>query len=543
MAVVRSVGAQARDEVDIPESANPDPSVRVRQVWRTDRLRRGSLGAAAAAGLLVATAVAAAPALVVVAVFVAVVGLFAAPRDRKNLLVALVPSAVVAAPFWLYLVRTWGDGGWRLLFAEPGVPAALGDPPAGWQLLLGHAQVPQEWFAVGGGAHPVLAWFATVAPWVFGGLLVVLACAALTRPRVIGGVRTAWLLAASGVVVGMFAVGQGAWPGPGASVVLLGLGGAALLGAPAGREVVVDAEPTRAARLARAGSAVVVTVLVLLPGAGAASWALDGLDGVQLGDLRAAPSGVVPAVGRQMQAFPRSARILQLGVDDGGATYSLLRADGTALIDSSAVVRAQDRAQPDRLDTLVAALGVGQEPGLAAQLADLGIGAVQVAPLVAGDQPSRQRGELVTTLDMVTGLERVTDGDGVLLWRVAVGDEPAPGWARLTDAAPADGGRAPTLAVLPSDGRSVDASVPAAPGPRTLVLAATANSAWHATVDGHRLTAVEADGLQAFEVPPEGGHLSVQLVGARTPLWFGVGGAILLVYVLLALPVGRRRGR
>ncbi len=543
LAVVRSVGAQARDVVDIPESANPDPSVRVRQLWRTDRLRRGSLGAAAAAGLLVATVVAAAPALVVVAVAIAVVGLFAAPRDRKNLVVALVPSAVVAAPFWLYLVRTWGDGGWRLLFAEPGATAGLGDAPAGWQLLLGHAQVPQAWFGAGADAHRVLAWLATVAPWVFGGLLVVLACAALARPRVVGGARTAWLLAASGVVVGMFAVGQGSWPGPGASVVLLGLGGAALLGAPKAREAVAAAEPTWAVRLGRAGSAVVLTALVLLPGAGAASWMADSLHGLHLGDLRAASSGVVPAVGRQMQAPPRSARILQLGRDDDGATYSLLRADGTALIDSSVVVRAQDRTEPDRLDALAAALDVGQETGLASQLADLGIGAVQVAPVPAGEQPDAHRGELVTTLDMVPGLDRVTDGDGVLLWRVSVGDEPAPGWARLTDAAPADGDRARTLAVLPSDGRSVDVRVPAAQDPRTLVLAATANPAWHATLDGHRLAAVEADGLQAFEVPPEGGHLTVQLVGARTPLWFGVGGVILLVYVLLALPVGRRRGR
>ncbi|WP_187289400.1 glycosyltransferase [Xylanimonas cellulosilytica] len=555
LALVRAVGAQARDEVEVPESANPDPEVRVRQVWRSDRLRRGSLGAAAAAGLLLAVAVSAAPVLLLVAVAVVAVGMVAAPRDRKNLLLALVPSAVVAAPFWMYVARTWTDGGWRLLLAEPGAVARTGEAPAGWQLLLGHAQVPQAWFGVGEGAHPLLVALADAAPWVFGGLVVVLALAALARPRVIGGVRTAWVVAAAGLVAGMLAVGQGAWAGPGASVVLLGLGGAALLGAPVAREALTDADRTGWVALRRGVGLLAVTVLVLLPGAGALSWTLDQADGLRLGDLRATGEAVVPAVGRQMQAAPRAARVLQLGHDDGasdgGGTadgggaaadgvlgYSLLRADGTALIDSSVVARAQDDATPDPVDTLVAALAVGQAPGLAAGLADLGIGAVQVRADADAD--------LVTTLDMVPGLERVTEGDGTLLWRVGGDPEPPPGWARLVDVPAEAGTRPATLAVLPSDGHRVTTNVPLADAPdqeRTLVLASAADRGWRATLDGRRLPVVEADGLQAFAVPPAGGTLRVEHVSARQPLWFGLGGGVLLVYVLLALPVGRRRGR
>ncbi|WP_165350356.1 glycosyltransferase [Xylanimonas protaetiae] len=538
LALVRSVGAQARDEVEVPESANPDPEARARQVWRSDRVRRGSLGAAAAAGLLLAVAVAGAPVLLPAVAVVVVLGMLAAPRDRRNLPLALVPSVVVAAPFWLHVLRTWDAGGWRLLLAEPGAPVPAGEAPAGWQLLLGHAQVPGAWFAVDAGAHPVLARLADAAPWVFGALVVLLALAALARPRVVGGARTAWLVAAVGMVAGMLAAAQGAWPGAGASLVLLGLGGAALLGAPVAREALADAERTGWTRARRGVGLVAVAVLVLLPGAGALSWTLAESHGRELGDLHATSAAVVPAVGRQMQAEPRAARVLELGhTGDGVVGYTLLRADGSALVDSSAVVRTSPAAA-DRLDSLVAALSVGQEAGLSTQLADLGVGAVQVQAHADPD--------LVTTLDMVPGLERVTEGDGTLLWRVAVEGEPAPGWARLTAGPPSADHRPTTLAAVPSDGRTVDTDVPPADAvapDRTLVLASAADRGWRATVDGRRLPVVDADGLQAFAVPAAGGHLEVEHAVVRQPLWLGIGGAVLLVYVLLALPVGRRRGR
>ncbi|RZS59987.1 GT2 family glycosyltransferase [Xylanimonas ulmi] len=545
LALVRAVGAQARDEVDVPESANPDPEARSRQRWRRERARHGSLGAAGAAGLLLAVAVCGAPVLLPVAAVAVLVAIVAAPRGRRKLPLALVPALAVGAPFWLLVVRTWSDGGWRLLFAEPGADVASQAAPTGWQLLLGQAQAPGAWFGASDGAHPVLHAAAQIAPYVLGGILLVLALAALVRRRVLAGTRTAWLLAAIGLVAGMGAVAVGQWPGVGASVVLLGLGGAALLGVPAQREAV--AERTRWSRVRSGAVALGVGALVLLPGAGAGSWAWGAVDGRDVGDLRATATPVVPAVGQQIQGAGRGARVLQVTRDEQGVLgYALLRADGSALVDSSVVVRARDagvvvgpeRAGRARLDALVAELGSGQAPGLAARLADVGVGAVQAPPDADPD--------LVTTLDMVPGLQRVTEGAGTRLWRVAVADEPAPGWARVTDGAPTARERPTTLAVLPSDGRSVRTDAPAASSPdqeRTLVLAAVADSGWRATLDGRRLPVVEADGLQAFAMPAEGGALVVEHVTSRQPWWFAAAGAVLLVYVLLALPVGRRRGR
>ena len=543
LAMVRAVGAQARDEVEVPESANPDPEARARQRWRRDRARHGSLGAAGAAGLLLAVAVAGAPVLLPVALVAVLIGLLLAPRDRRYLPLTLVPSLAVAAPFWLHVVRGWADGAWHLLLAEPGAVAPSGDAPAAWQLLLGHAQVPGTWFGVDDGAAPWLRTVADAGPWIFGALVVLLALAALARTQVLGGVRAGWLLAAVGVVAGALAAALDAWPGVGASLVLLGLGGAALLGAPVARDALTEAANAgegraRLRRLRRVAAGVAVAVLVLLPAAGAASWMLDAAHGRAVGSLRATADAVVPAVGRQMQEPGRSARVLQLARDDDGTlAWSLLRADGSWLIDSSVVLREAPRGS-ERLDSLVAELATGQVPGLAQRLADTGVGAVQV--------PAGGDAELATTLDMVPGLARVTEGERTLLWRVSVDGEPAPGWARLTDGAPSADSRPATLDVLPSDGRRVATDVPLATSPdqvRTLVLAATADPGWRATLDGARLPAVEADGLQAFEVPAEGGHVKVTFVDPYRTAWLAGGGAVLLVYVLLALPVGRRRGR
>ena len=82
---------------------------------------------------------------------------------------------------------------------------------------------------------------------------------------------------------------------------------------------------------------------------------------------------------------------------------------------------------------------------------------------------------------------------------------------------------------------------PAGTGPRVLVLAETADGDWRATLDGRSLRAVDAGWQQAFEIGPEGGHLVVTHdPPTRTP-WLALQAAVLLVTVLLALPVRRRR--
>ncbi|MFP3715052.1 glycosyltransferase [Puerhibacterium sp. TATVAM-FAB25] len=547
LAALRAVGVQARDVLDVPEARDPAEPAPERT---RERAPRGSLGALGAAGLLLAVAVCAAPVLLPVAVVAAVLGVLAAPRTRRYLPLALLPSVVVAAPFWLAVARTWSDGGWRLLLAEPGAAVPAGAAPQPWQLLLGLPAEPAAWFGLDEGGGPALAVVGLVGPCLLGGLVLLLALVALVGRRAAGGVRVAWFVALCGLAAGVLAVAAGAWPGPGASVVTLALGAAALLGVRAGLPAAGTEAGHPRRRVARSLAVAGLVVALVLPVAAAASWTLAEAHGHRVGDLRATATPVVPAVGRQMQDSGRNARVLQLERDDEGVVgYALMHADGTALTDASTVVRGRDAGTADlaagqpqagdgRLDAVAADLAAGQAPDLAPRLADLGVGAVQVPPGADRD--------LVTTLDMVAGLTRVTEGEGTLLWRVTPEGEPAPGWARLTDAAPGTGDRPEVLGVLSSHGLRVRDDVPVASDPETVrvvVLASAADPGWRATLDGRRLTAVEAGGLQAFEVPAEGGRLRVDYVDPRQPLWFAVGGAVLLVFVLLALPVGRRRGR
>jgi hypothetical protein len=553
LALVRSVGGQARDEVVVPgaraltESGTRMSRAAAREAAR--RATRGSLGAAGAAGLLLAVAVAGAPSLLLAAVTGVLAGLIVAPRDRWFLLLALLPSAVVAAPFWTYVARTWADGGWRLLLAEPGAPIAAGQAPSGWHLLLGQPGVPQPWFA--GRVPASVQGLAELAPWVFGIVVLVFAAASLMRRRGAGGARLAWFVAAIGVTLGMVAASQGQWTGPASSLVLLGLGGAALIGTRTKRRVaVVMLAHPRAGKLRavrRAGAAVVGVLLITVLGAGAASWVDAQVDGRRVGAIESTNQTVVPAVGAVMQAPPRAARVLQLGVDAGTVTYTLMAGSGTRLVDSSVVLagHATDAPAQDRLEALIGALVAsrgtsvtsGASADIATELGALGIGAVQVAP---GGDP-----DLITTLDLAGGLQRVTEGDGTALWRIAVDGAPLPGWARLVTGTVESGTVTPTAPaqMLDSDGRTLAQRILPSTGPRTLVLAAGVGTGWRATLDGRLLRAVDVDGLQAFEVPESAGLLHVEYVSGNRALWLAVAGIVLGVFVLLALPVGRRRGR
>ncbi|WP_418276163.1 glycosyltransferase [Isoptericola jiangsuensis] len=525
VAVVRTVGVQARDAVGPP------------------RPRRGSLGAAAAAGLLLAVAACAAPVLLPVAILVLGVWTCVAWRHWRRFLLVLVPAVVVALPFWWHLVAVWSEGGWRLALAEPGLPLPA-TPSDGVGLLLGHPTEPAPWFE---GTVLAGSW-STVAPWVLGGLLLLLGAAGVFARRralaaaaglALGAVGLVAALVAAGTVVasGRTSAGDDAvvhgWPGAGLSLLVLGVGVAALVGVPRpGR---------RPARRVVVGAVAVVVLAVPLAGLGA--WWFDEARTGTVGSLTATEDPVVPAVGQQMQAPPRAARVLELDRRDGAVEYTLLHADGSSLLDSSVVVRARDAGLvpgPERtdvavLDELVAQLAVGRSPDLAARLTTLGVGAVQ---LPAGGDP-----ELATTLDLVTGLERVTEV-GAPLWRVGT-DGPAPGWAGIVEAPVDADEQAVVTTVLDSDGTRVGADVGADVGAggeeRLLVLAESAGDGWRATLDGTRLPARDLDGRQAFTLGPDAGHVVVEYTATSRPPWFVLGGIILVVYVLLALPVGRRR--
>lgn len=569
VALVRAVGAQAVDEVahgdDLAEPQAGVHGAHSAPGSRTGtRTSTGSLGAAGAGGLLLACVVAGAPVLLPAAVLVLAGALLVAPRRRVHLVLALAPALVVGAPLWWTVLRDRDPG---LLTAEPlagsGVPAP--GAASGLELLLGLPAAPAVWFDVPGDGPLSTAARAVVAaaPWALGALVVALAVVGLVgallgigRKDLTGAARhvattslVGWLVAAVGLAAAVLAQDDGRWAGPGLSLLLLGLGAAAVAGAGVltGHGAALSGFLGSTRRVVAVG---LVVAAVLLPAAQAAVWLTGSgtvTSGARAGLLHVTTDPVVPAVGQQMQAPPRQARVLQADVDeDGTVRCALLRADGSQLADASVAARAAASARDEdadpatdpaaALDVVVAALASGTTEGVPQQLADLGIGAVQVR---SGGSVTPAVGELVATLDMVPGMSRVTEGQAVSVWRVAPAEDPAPGWARIEE----DG---VTRQVLPSAGTVVRADVEAGDADRTVVLAETAGRGWHASLDGKRLErvgAADAAGLQAFELGPDAGQLVVRYEAPHRTAWLVLTTFTLVVFALLALPVGRRRGR
>jgi GT2 family glycosyltransferase len=597
LGILRALGVQAYDELSPALGAvGGRAQAPGRRALR--RRRPGSVGAAAAAGLALLVAVCGAPILLPVFVLALAVVAVAARQHRRYLLLVLLPSFVLLAPFWYRVGTSWTDGGWRLLATGPGVPVGA-DPAPAWQQLLGLPVEGAPWFGLDGG---VLGEVARFAPLATGALVATLAVLALFRARV-AGVACAWFVAALGlaaaVVTGAVEVAVSAdgpvrgWPGAGVSVVVLGLLGAALLGVPGLRrsrpadplpdegapEKVAGSEagstsgataegqpaekhPRRGAGRDRTlagwqagGVALLALVAVLVPVASVASWTLAATDrdGV-VGDLAVMAGPVVPKVGQQMQGSEREVRVLSLELAPGGVLeYALLRGDGPQMIDASSVVQARAMTDPSYaqgdLPTVVAGMATGSAAGAARELGDLGVGAVVLPTSTTADAVAeRERAELVARLDMVPGLERVTEGQTSVLWRVAPGplETDAPAWARVVESLPAtdtDATDEPVVVerLLPTEGKSVATRVAAGGTERAIVLAETADPGWIATLDGRVLERAEVDGRQAFLLGSEEGALSIDFVPVHRLPWLAVAGLTLLIFVLLAVPVGRRR--
>ncbi|QJW36114.1 glycosyltransferase family 2 protein [Cellulosimicrobium protaetiae] len=533
LAVVRALGLQRVDVVAPPTADG---------VRRGARPEPGSLAAAATAGLLFAVVVAGSPVLLPVGVLVLLVVALGVRSHRRYLALVPVPAVVLFAPFLVHVARTATDGGWRLLLADPGAPAAAtaADP---WQQLLGLPTSPDPWFGIeGGGTLDLLARW---APFVAGAVVVGLALVAVLRGRRLA--VGAWFVAALGlataVLAGSTVVAAGAspddpvtgWPGAGVSLALLALLGAALAGAPR--------LPDGGAPAWQTGAVVALgLVMTLLPLGSAASWTAGVLqrDDARVGAVRATTAPVVPPVGRQMQSSPNQARVLSLELGPGGVVeYAALRSDGPQAVDSSVVVHAWQTADPGAtegdLPRLVAELVSGTSADVTDGLGRLGVGAVL---LPAAGETDQARAELVARLDMVPGLERMTEGQAGLVWRVAPeGGEPS--WARVVS-----GPGSEPLAADREALRPVDTTVGDGPRDRVVVLAEAASSGWRATLDGRPLQAVDpgtTGGLQAFDLGPDAGHLEVFHAADHRSGWMTVAGVTLLVYVLLAVPVRRRR--
>ncbi|MCU1431913.1 MAG: glycosyl transferase family 2 [Actinotalea sp.] len=566
LGVARAVGVARVDVVEsglVGARRTGGPAVRERDaVPPVVRAAEPSLAAAAGAGLAFAVLTAAAPVLLPFGLLALLVVAASAHRRRRLAWVA-VPAVALHGPMVVEALTTWSDGGWRLLVADPGVPLASSPAPA-WQQLLGWPTVPPEWVDLPGRVAVLLPLAATGAV-----VLVALCALALPGPTA-RGVRAAWLVAACGLAAAIVSarveVGLAAddelgrvlatgWPGAGVSLALAGLLAAGLVGAGGFR----GATAGRSFGWRQVGAGVVALLALLGPAVVLGGWTWHVREARDVA-LVVETVPVVPAVGTQLQRSAEDVRVLELEVDgDGEVAATLLRHDGVQLADLSRAAEVREvegpygRAAPvepdaarSELAEAAARLASGSSDDVAVALADLGVGAVLVPPVAAGEDEAAATGArsvVVGRIDSTLGLERVTETASGVIWRVAVTDlGGTTAWARLVESAGVT--EDALIAALPSDdGRLTTTLESAAPGQgnRVLVLAENADPGWKAVLDGQQLRAVGTSWRQAFEVGPDGGDLTVRYAApGRTP-WLVLQGLVLLVTLLLALPVRRRR--
>ncbi|HEY0217972.1 MAG TPA: glycosyltransferase, partial [Cellulomonas sp.] len=524
----------------------------------------GSIAAAAGASLAFAVLVAGAPALLAPGLLVLVAVAACAPRRRRlRVLVAAVPALAILGPT-LVEAASRGTDGLRLLLADPGAPLAS-SPAEPLAQLLG---VPVD------GSSLVPDWLPTWVPGVVtdwwpaatGAAVLLLAVLALLRgaPQA-RAVRLGWFAAAVGLLVaavsGRVVVGDdtGAtvvgWAGAGVSFATAGLLTAAVVGT-RGVRVALDRFTFGWRQL---GVALVAAVVVVVPVVEWGGWAWQARRS-DASALTTLDQAVVPAIGRQTQESADAPRILALtpGPDDV-TTWQLLRGDGPQLVEESAAARTRvltggladaATADPDAADAelegVVAALAAGATTDQAPGLAALAVADVLVPPPADDADPTTvaARTTLVGRLDATPGLERITEGDSGVIWRVQPVDETAAtdaatsddaasddatdddaasdaaddaaaasstvtAWARLvpdaTAAADPDGLTGADATAVAATGTALDTTIPAGTTDRLLVLAERADAGWHATLDGQPLRAVTDGWRQTFAVGPDGG--------------------------------------
>lgn len=542
----------------------------------------GSIAAAAGAALAFALVAAGAPVLLLPGLLVLIVVAAASPRGRRlRVLLAGVPAVVLLGPMLAEAASRGGEGV-RMLLADPG-PALASVPESPLAQLLG---VPVDASALAPSwswlPDPVTTWW----PAATGAAVLLVALLGLWRgaPQA-RAVRLGWFAAAVGlavaIVAGRVVVGQDegvlvvGWAGSGVSFAMAGLLAAGVTGT---RDI--RATFDRVSFGWRQVTAVLVTlVVVVLPLAGWGSWAWQARRGAS--DLTTMDHAVVPAIGRQTQDSADAPRVLALalGADDA-VRWQLMRGDGPQMVDEAAAVRTRELdgsltdpsvVDPDEatteLEAIVGTLSVGSSTDVAAELAALAVANVLVPELTdddAGDIALAQaRTALVGRLDATPGLERITEGDSGVIWRVqptasaadADADtqpDTAPSvvasWARLVpdataidDTAGLTGAVAVAVPAVPGVIGTIDTRIGSGSAHRLLVLAERADAGWYATLDGRTLRVVPDGWRQTFEVGADGGHLVVQHGVVDRTAWTVAQGVVGLLALLLALPVRRRR--
>ena len=302
-------------------------------------------------------------------------------------------------------------------------------------------------------------------------------------------------------------------------------------------------------------------LLAVGPAAGLAAWILPQATAPTDAASVATPGGtqtvIQPAAARTLPATaadkgvsPDRTRTLVLRTDaNDDVTAALMRDAGSTLDAMSSVyaasgirgpagseeLAADDSADADiRRAVAVITVGTGVDPR--GELSRLGVGYVVL-------QQSDTSAELLASrMDSVPGLAAVGQTGSGWLWRV-VGQTDEQG----TESLSGQTGRVRVLAadgsvesVVPSGRTAVYTDLPAGGDGRILVLSERADAGWRASLDGVPLTGTTHGWAQAFELPAEGGRLSVDYDAVWEP-WLGAFQVLAIALtVLLAVPTRAR---
>lgn len=476
------------------------------------------------------------PPLLVVSTAAALGLLLVGPGARRlRALVLLVVPPALLGPWVGGVVEDW-----RLLLSGPGL-LSTAVPPEPWRILLGEAGPP---------ANPLAA---SLLPFLLAPLVALGALGYAVRGRSraervgvgVASVLTVLGLAAalvSGrVVVGSAETGVGEsaaahpWTGIGLELWVAGL----LIGVLMGSRVLrrrwraVPAQGTRSRRWSAVGAMSVGGLVVVPVLATLAQWGMSGT-----GPTLTVGEATLPAVAIEQSTDPLSNRLLLLRDSTEVVDFVLTgREPGALLRDLDRPATADDRPLVDVVARLVG--GRSTDVLDASELAHWGIGFVQAR--------ADSSAPLTRRLDATQGLTRLGASEHGMLWKVqplrsapGVTSVAAPSRVRIVDA----DGR--LIAVVPTHGPHAAAEewIPAAAGPRRLVVAEPSEWARHAAVeiDGRRLPPVAGQTQPSYDLPPAGGRLRIDL-GAYQPWWRVAQGVALVFVVFMALPFGNRRSR
>lgn len=501
----------------------------------SDREAAPRVSATATAGTVLVAALAAwfVPVVLLWTSAVAALMLLLGPgRVRWRGLVLLLLPALLLGP---WLVDLWREP--LLALTGAGAATVQGAVPP-WQTLLLHP---------GGSVPPVLWW--TAPFWVLallaslvagrpGRRATVLMAGAL--PALAAALAAPWVQVAT-VPPGFSDAGQPLtlWPGTfltiaGAAVLL-----AAVTGADAALAPVAGAG--RSAGLLTAALSLVALVAAAAS-VGVLAWRAAGTPDADL--VVAAPA--LPAVVAEQASGPTAVRLLDLtpqGPPDSYVVrYRLIGAEPDPWVRDR--VREALLAPPAVDESTVRDLVDAQATGAAVDgpaalrgLADLAVGYVAVDAEV--DHP------LVSRLDAVPGLARISAPQGGALWRVvpADGDSGGPARARVVD----DTGAVVGVLEVAGPHGVTDTTVPPSARGGTLVVSEGLGWADVAQVraDGVALDPLPGAGAvssPSFALPDDAGSVVVELPVAHSTWWL-LTAVLAAVVGFLALPVGGGRRR